>query len=352
MTKKLFEPISYGSFTAKNRFVKAATYEQRGTFDGFVTDALVKVYSDLADGGVGTILTGFAYVSPNEQPTRRMIGACDDKFIPGLSRLADVAHEKGSKILLQLVYGGTMSANNKDNSVWGPSRVTNHKTGLTSIEMSYDDLATLRDDFAMAALRAKKAGFDGVELHAAHGYLLSQFLSPDYNLRNDEYGGSIENRVRFINETAAAIREKTGADFDIWIKLNSSDSREGGLTEEDSMAAIKLMEDRFDAFEISGSFNRYSLRGDKPDHAFFAPFAAAASKEIRTPVILTGGNRKAPVLEEILNSSSISAFGLARPLVCEPELINKWETDPKYFPACIACGGCFSNPDAICAIRK
>lgn len=195
----LFDSTNIGMMHLKNRFFRASTWESMATENGHLTDELCKIYIDLAKGGVGTILTGYTYVLEEEHPHPRMMGIYDDSFIPEYKALTDSVHSYHANIVLQIVYGGSWTRLNPPSpKIWGPSAVKHEQTGVIPTAMTKTDMRSLASAFAAAARRAKAAGFDGIELHAAHGYLLSQFLSPHYNVRTDEYGGSVENRTRFI----------------------------------------------------------------------------------------------------------------------------------------------------------
>lgn len=184
-----------------------------------------------------------------------MLGIYDDSFIKEYKEFTDKIHDLGAKIIMQIVYGGFMTGfNTGERTIWGPSTMQNEVTKVWAKEMTKDEIKYLVNAFAEAARRVKESGFDGVEIHAGHGYMLSQFLSPYYNKRTDEYGGTIENRGRIIFEIFQAMREKVGKDFPILIKLNSADYiNEGGLTKEDSLyVARKLAELGIDAIEVTG----------------------------------------------------------------------------------------------------
>lgn len=177
------------------------------------------VYENLAKGGVGTIITGYAFVREDEQPNPGMMGIYDDSFIEEYKELTNLVHTNKSNIIMQIIYGGFMTSFNVGKrTIWGPSTMECEATGAMAREMSKEEIKLLISDFENAALRAKKACFDGIQIHAAHGYLLSQFLSPYYNKRKDEYGGNIENRGRIIFEIYKAIRVSVGKDFPIFIK--------------------------------------------------------------------------------------------------------------------------------------
>lgn len=385
----LFDGVSFGSLRAKNRFVRAATWEGLATDEGRMTPELLEVYRELAAGGVGTILTGYAHIVADEQPNPRMMGIYDDSFVDEYRELVDVVHEAGARLVLQVAYGGSATRLDPPSKrILGPSAVANPKTGIVPVEASEDDLASLRDAFAAAVRRAQVAGFDGVELHAAHGYLLGQFLSPRLNRRTDAYGGSIENRVRFLAEVVDACRSAVGEGYPLLVKLNCADERrdledaaaaadaarvegevstadvraaapaapataetpERGLVPEESLrVAAVLAEHGIDAIEVSGDWHAFSPK-ECAGEPFFASFAARLARQVPVPVILTGGNRRFDVMERLAREDNIAAFGLCRPLICEPDLVNRWQKDPHAAPRCVSCNGCNNTPGHRCIL--
>ncbi len=385
----LFDGVSFGAMRAKNRFVRAATWEGWATDEGRMTPELLEVYRDLAAGGVGTILTGYAHVVADEQPNPRMMGIYDDSFVDEYRELVDVVHEAGTRIVLQVAYGGSATRLDPPSKrILGPSAVANPKTGIVPVEASEEDLAFLCDAFAAAARRAQAAGFDGVELHAAHGYLLGQFLSPRLNRRTDAYGGSIENRVRFLAEVVDACRSAVGEDYPLLVKLNCADERRDledaadaadaarvkgaasaadvraaapaapataetpvrGLVPEESLrVAAVLAEHGIDAIEVSGDWHAFSPK-ECAGEPFFASFAARLARQVPVPVILTGGNRRFDVMERLAREDNIAAFGLCRPLICEPDLVNRWHEDLAARPRCVSCNGCNNTPGHRCIL--
>ena len=220
------------------------------------------------------------------------------------------------------------------------------------VEATVADLHELAQAFADAAARAQTAGFDGVELHAAHGYLLSQFLSPLLNRRRDEYGGALRNRARFLVEVVDAVRLRVGATFPLIVKLNSSDGVEGGLTEDDSIEAAKLLAAHgASAIEVSGNWRNCRVR-DFDGEPFFAPYAKRLACEVDIPVILTGGNRSFEAMDRLAVESEgrIAGFGLCRPLICEPRLARRWRVDPQAKPRCVSCDKCSTMPGHRCIL--
>lgn len=365
--KNLFEKSKINGMKLKNHFFRAAVYEAMATNDGHLTEELIYVYRNLAKGGVGTIITGYAYVDKYEQPNPNMMGIYDDTFILEYKRLTDLIHSYNSNIIMQIVYGGSMTRKDMPSTrIWGPSAVKNEASGIIPIEMTKENIKELVQMFADAALRAKKSGFDGVEIHAAHGYLLSQFLCPKYNTRTDEYGGSIENRARIILEVYEAVRKNVGSDYPVMIKMNSSDFMENGLTSEDSIKVGQMLDKAgIDAIEVSGGNEssvsvlknnlgpkRAKVAISKENESYFREYAMKLSNEISAPVILTGGNRHLDVIQQIADSSNISYFALGRPLICEPDLIDKWNLNKNLKPRCVSCNQCYKTYGVGCMLNK
>ncbi|GAB6099338.1 NADH:flavin oxidoreductase [Halanaerocella petrolearia] len=358
--KNLFNTTELSGVELKNRFMRSATWENIASQEGYLTGELVEVYQNLAQGGVGTIITGYAFVIEDEQPNPGMLGIYNDSFIDEYRELTELVHNEDSNIILQIAYGGSQTTYQPDNrEIWGPSAVENLATGVTPTKMTKENIQELVDAFAKAGLRAKQAGFDGVEFHGAHGYLLSQFLTPYYNRRGDEYGGSIENRARIIFEVYEAIREKVGKDYPILIKINCDDFMEEGLTfTESKYVCEELAKKGVDAIEISGGSG--SARDGKgasrtkiktsEDESYFRDYAAQVASEVDVPIILVGGNRSFEVMNDILENTEIDYFSLSRPLLAEPNLINRWKSEDKSKAKCISCNQCFSGSNNNCVV--
>jgi 2,4-dienoyl-CoA reductase-like NADH-dependent reductase (Old Yellow Enzyme family) len=342
--KTLFDKTSMKNIDLKNRFIRSATWENRALENGSIDENIIDIYSDLADGGVGLIITSYAYITNEEKPNPRMLGIYDDSLIEVYTELVDTVHKKGSKIMMQIVYGGSSTSyNTESRTILGPSSVPNINKGTVPKEMSKDDIKHIVDSFSKAALRCKIAGFDGVQIHGAHGYLLSQFLDPHHNKRTDEYGGSIENRSRIILEVYRAVRNSVGDDYHVGIKINSSDNRDGGATIDDCLYTTKeLDKSGIDSIEVSGG-GFYNLKGE----SYFKDDASKVAASVNCPVILVGGNRTVDDMNNILNNTNIEYFSMARPLIREPELINLYKEDNSYKPKCINCGNCM-NVEKTC----
>lgn len=218
--------------------------------------------------------------------------------------------------------------------------------------MTKDDMDLLAADFVAAARRAQQAGFDGVEIHAAHGYLLSQFLNPLWNRREDEFGGPIEARMRFPLQVTAAVRSAVGPGFPLLVKINSSDGVEGGMTEDESLVVSQALAQMVDAIEVSGTtYGKVKIAGPEGHRCLYARYAARLAELLDIPVILTGGNRLVSELQGLLDTTDIAGFGLARPLVCEPDLPRIWQRDLAYWPRCVSCSRCFPEPGRRCVLQ-
>ncbi|MEW5819668.1 MAG: NADH:flavin oxidoreductase, partial [Cyanobacteriota bacterium] len=238
--KSLFDKTILKNLELKNRFIRSATWEGMAE-NGHVTDKLLNIYNNLSKGGCAAIITGYAYIHDDEQPTYCMLGASNDSYIDDFKRLTDTVHANDTKIILQLAYGGTQTKYNIDNRIiWGPSSLEHKQTKVMAKEMTKEELKLLAELFADAALRGKIGGFDGVQIHCAHGYLLSQFLSPYYNRRSDEYGGPIENKARILYEIISKVQEKVGVNFPVLVKINCSDfDNDEGLEFEEAKYVCK-----------------------------------------------------------------------------------------------------------------
>ena len=249
----LFESSAINGMTLKNRFVRSATWEGMATQEGAVTPQLVETLAILAQGGVGLIITGQAYVRPDGLAAPRQLGAYGDDLVDGLRRVTDAVHERDGRIVLQIAHGGCLTS---EKLTGQPLRVVSDFEGLTKSarrELTVGDIGEIAQSFADAASRAKSAGFDGVQLHAAHGYLLSQFLSPYFNRRKDEYGGDIEKRARAVLDVYRAVRKAVGERFPVLAKLNCGDFADNGLSLRDATQAGSLLAQAgIDSIELSG----------------------------------------------------------------------------------------------------
>ncbi len=362
----LLQPTQLKNISLKNHLFKSASWEDLADEEGRMTPELFRIYEELAAGGVGGIITGYAYVHAQEKPNPGMMGIYDDSFIEEYQALIEMVHSYGARLFLQVAYGGSMSGLKPASPlIWGPSAVTNEATGITPTAMTTEDMTVLKDDFAQAARRAEAAGFDGVQLHCAHGYMLSHFLSGDYNKREDEYGGCIENRARLLVEIVQAMRSQLSADFVLMVKLNSEDFTSHGLTQDESIQVAQMLEAAgVDLIEVSGGNSssldviknnlataRSRLNADPATHSYFAPYAKRLVEAVSIPVMLVGGNRQIRAMETLHQESGIAFFSMTRALICEPDLANKWYENVDHTARCVTCNGCFRTKGKRCVLN-
>ncbi len=348
--ERLFSTVKIGSLELKNRFIRSATWEGMATEDGSLTEPLLEIYRKLAEGGVGLILTGYAYVNIRGKANPGMLAVDSDDTVESLKSLADTVHESGGLVALQIAHGGSQSKFDTGYGTEAPSAVKERAFGTMPTPMSRDDIKRTISDFASAARRAKEAGFDAVEIHAAHGYLLAQFLSPYSNQRSDAYGGPIKKRARIVFDVYKAVRKEVGPDFPVMIKINSEDFVEVGFTaEECRWVCSELSKMGIDAIELSGGI---PAAGDmaparenivtQEREAYFQKYAKEVRKEIDCPLILVGGVRSLEVMDELLENGTADLFSMARPFISEPALINRWLSGDISRARCISCNQCFN----------
>jgi len=359
--KSLCEKTSINNIQLKNRFVRAATWENMADPEGRLTQRLWSVYEELAAGQVGLIITSFANILEEEQPSPGMLGIHSDLLIADYQRMTDMVHSYGSSIVLQLVYGGSQTLYRPEQRViWGPSPIAETGTGVVPKGMNKEEIKILVNAFGDGAYRAQQAGFDGVEIHAAHGYLLGQWLSPLHNQRQDEYGGSIQNRSRLLVEIYKEIRRRVGPKYGVLIKINCQDFVPGGTEFADILYVCKeLASHGIDAIEVSGGIlAAKELCGFRPNincpekEAYFEPYAARIAEETGIPVILTGGLRTTQVMERILQQTAIQYFGMARPLLADPGLIKRWQNGDLMPSKCLYCNKCRGPQGNICILNR
>lgn len=346
----VFESTAINNMRLANRFIRSATWEGLASEDGSSTPGLTEMMAQLARGGVGLIVTGHAYVSREGQAGPRQLGIHSDDHIAGLFEMTRTVHANGGRIAVQLAHAGSRAAFRLSGlDPIGPS-VTPIEQGPVRREMTRGDIDAVIQAFASAAVRARKAGFDGIQIHAAHGYLFSQFLSPFFNKRRDEYGESVKNRARFIVQALKAIRKELGPHFPILIKINSEDFLPGGLTAEDMLEAAEVIEEAgIDAIEMSGgtflSGKNNPSRQEKPapgePEAYYEIAAGRYKKKLRTPLILVGGIRTFETAERLVAGGVADYIALSRPLIREPGLINRWKSGDRAPALCISDNGCF-----------
>lgn len=332
--------------TLPNRLVKAAMSEALGTRDNRMTPGLVQVYKRWAQGGIGLNITGNVMIDRRARAEPGNIVIEDERDMPLLKEWAKAGQSNGGKIWVQINHPGKQCPKAMNKETVAPSAIPFRKDLQmmfgTPRELTEDEIYDIIARWGNAARIFKEAGFDGIQIHGAHGYLISQFLSGNHNQRNDQWGGSAENRRRFVLAVYDEVRKQVGDDFPVGIKLNSADFQKGGFTEEESLAVIQELEARgIDMIEISGGTYETPVMtgatGPKKEstvkrEAYFMDFAEKVRKSLKTPLMLTGGFRSAQGMKEALNSGAVDLIGLARSVAIEPDSPSRLlaNTDPKY----------------------
>jgi len=352
----LFDSVKIGNMTLRNRFVRSATYDGCAEKNGHVSQNQLRMYEELARGGVGLIITGITYVHPSGQISPFQNSLASDDCIPGFRKLAETVHNLGAKIAVQLFHAGRETAKTFDpqrKAALAPSLVTDDPNFQAPHRaMTEEEIWEIVRAFGDASRRAREAGFDAVQLHAAHAYLLSQFLSPFTNRRTDPWGGNLENRLRFHREIYRAMRAEAGEDYPVLVKIGVEDCFPGGLAyREGKRAARYLAEWGFDALEISSG-----LRGKgwvntefRPGisqlerEAYFREWCGDIRKSVSVPVVMVGGLRTFELMEQVIQNQEADFVSLSRPLIREPGIINDWKNGDRHRARCISCNKCFGS---------
>jgi 2,4-dienoyl-CoA reductase-like NADH-dependent reductase (Old Yellow Enzyme family) len=317
--------------------------------DGSVTDDLVAFYRRLAEGGLGLIITGHTYVHPRGKVNPGMVGLYTDDLIPGHRSLTEAVHAAGGTVAIQLNHAGrqTSPARIGRQKPLAPSALGRPGAPFVPKEMTEEEIEEAIQAFADAGRRAAEAGYDALQVHSAHGYLVSEFNSPYANRRADRWGGSAENRRRFLLEVYRRVRQAVGPRVPVFVKLNGTDFVEGGLTPEESAETAKALEaEGIDAIEVSAGF---AESGDlivrkgittEAQEAYLLPVARPIRQAVKVPVMLVGGLRSRAVMERMLAQEGMQFLSLSRPFICQPDLANRLRARDMDRVACISCGRC------------
>ena len=365
----LFDTCRIGRIETNCRIIRSATFEGMGRY-GVPTENLTKMYEKLADGSAGIIITGMMATNKMEPRQHCQIRIDDDQCIEPLAKVTQHVHDHGSKVVAQLVVMGSAILlpevpEGEERFIFSPSGVTEKVAKWTqeSKALTIDQIHELIEAVARAAKRAQEAGFDGVQFHGAHGYLASKFLSPHFNTRTDEYGGSLENRARFLLEAIAAMRKSVGPDYPIWVKLNCADfMKDGSLTFEESKQVMTwLAEEGVDAIEVSGG-NTSSLPRKGPIRAikrtkepmYFKNYAAEAASLLKGKIDIgvVGGFRSAEEMEQALSETDLAFISMSRPFLRQPDLPKRWREGDTEPSLCISCSRCFGAENVDCIFNK
>ena len=346
----LFDPVTINNMRLKNRMVRSATWEGMCAPDGRPTQKLTDCYTDLARGGVGLIITGYTFVRPEGRQLAGKMGIHDDRFAPDYERLTEAVHSVGGTIAVQLVHaGGQTSAEAAGQQPVAPSAVAVAQFPQIPSALDEKQISVIVGSFGAAAGRAKQWGFDGIQLHGAHGYLINQFLSPLTNRRTDNYGGSVENRCRFMLQAYQTVRRAVGKDYPVMIKLNADDFLDGGFSSEDALTAARLLDSAgIDAIEVTAGTPASGKKGPARDkinspekEAYNLDLARRVKSAVRCPVMVVGGFRSYDVADAAIGRDGMDAVAMSRPLIREPGLPNRWQQGNRSPATCISCNKCF-----------
>ncbi|OLN26676.1 NADH:flavin oxidoreductase [Desulfosporosinus metallidurans] len=361
----LFSEASIGNMIVKNRLIRSATFEELADEHGNVTDGYIELHRRLASGGVGLIITGYAHPIKNGG-LPHMIGVESDDCIKGLRKVVEAVHNSGDgcKIALQIGHCGRQFPRRLQKETVAPSAVIDPSTGRIPREMSFEEVDKFIKACSAAVRRARDAGFDAVQFHAAHGWLLSSFLSPHTNRRQDMYGGSTENRVRVLSEIYKHSVKQVGSDFPIFAKINGNDFVEGGIDPNESLRLGKILSEvGFAALEVSCCMWETIVRRPeeigwqpavlpesrtnivtKEKEAYNRAYTQLFKEKIENcSIILVGGLRSADVMEEIVSRKDADFVSLSRPLIREPDLPYLFKSGSKSVADCISCNKCITN---------
>ena len=354
---EVFAPLEIGKLKIPNRFVRSATYFALSDKNGFISDESIHLMKTLAAGEIGLIITGYAFVSKQGQVFPDMNGIDVDDHIPAYQKMTRAVHALNGKIVMQIAHGGAQSTTAaKENNDYAAVSLTGDLPdfGRSPRELTDADITGIVEAFGQAARRVEAAGFDGVQIHGAHGYLVSEFLSPTTNQRRDRWGGSLENRMRFLIEVIRSIKKQVSKDFPVMIKLGCRDyleDREVLTIEEGQQVAKAIAAEGIALIEISHgrvdkNFRKMAEKIDSLEkEAFMLADAKAIRSAVSIPLCLVGGIRSLSRAKEIINSGVVDCVSICRPFIREPDLVKKFKTGEKTTADCISCRGCFNRDD-------
>lgn len=310
----LLEPLTKGPLQLSNRLVMPPMATEKASSDGMVSEELLDYYNEKTKGShIGLVIVEHSYVRPEGKVSPRQLSVDQEATGEGLKKLADTIQANGSMAVMQINHAGSNTTEEVTGTIpLAPSAIMHPKRKTIPRELNTEEIENIIEAFGQAALRVKKAGFDGVELHAAHGFLLNQFYSPLTNKRNDQFGGSLTNRINIHLAIIQAIREAVGEDYPLLLRLGAADYMDGGATIEDSIIAAHEFEKAgVDILDISGGLSGYAIPG-LTGQGFFAPLTEAIKEKVSIPVILTGGITEAQAAENLLSQGKADLIGVGR----------------------------------------
>lgn len=346
----IFDVTSINGMELKNRLIRSATWEGMCDPEGRPTEKLESLYQSLALGGIGLIVSGYTFVRPEGRQLPSKMGMDNDDIAESHQKLTRIVHQAGGKIAVQLVHaGGQTNTTTAGRQPLAPSSIQVEQFPEQPAELTKTEINEIVAAFGASAKRAKAWGYDGVQLHGAHGYLINQFLSPLTNQRSDEYGGSFENRTRFLMDVYQEVRAQVGPDYPIMIKLNTSDNLVGGFELTDGIRTAELLSHAgIDAIEVSagtpasGAKSPVRDKINKPEkEAYNLKMAKQVKEVVQCPVMVVGGMRSFEIVDRTVQQDGIDYISMARPFIREPDLPNRWLNGDHSKATCISCNGCF-----------
>jgi 2,4-dienoyl-CoA reductase-like NADH-dependent reductase (Old Yellow Enzyme family) len=321
----LLTPLAFSGLTLRNRIVMPPMWSGQATPEGGVTGPIVEYHRRRAAAGCGLVIVEHSFVHARGRHTPTQLGVHSDEMIDGLSRLAAAVHAEGATVALQLAHAGSRGSSPVLGcKPVGPSAVRHpyDLSGEVPGELAVPEIGEIVGAYGRAAERARAAGFDAVEIHAAHGFLLSQFLSPLTNRRGDGYGGSVENRARIHMEVLSEVRRHAGPRLPVFVRLGVHDETPGGLElEESRRVAVRLAENGADLIDVSGGLQ--GPRGVGKGPGYFVPYAAAIKASVSVPVIVTGGIKEPELADRIVREGKADLVGIGRAMLEDPDWAQK-----------------------------
>lgn len=345
----MFHPWQLNRLEISNRLVRSATVEGLSDEKGCPTSRLTDTLSALGKGGAGLIIAGTAYISREGRGDRYTTGMHDDGLIPELARMCKAVADNGGILAAQLLHcGSTLNPDilSEKEALYGPSPMTSPVCDYPVTELTKAQILAIVDEYAAAAVRVKKSGFAAVQIHGGHGYLINQFLSPSRNVRQDAYGGSIENRSRMVAQVYEAVRGAVGRDFPVLIKMSAHDGFSGGVLPGEAARTAAILDDMgIDAIEVSAGTPEGAAKGGW-DHILPAPFeegsllkyALEIKAGVSCPVISVEGWRDPLKIESALEQ--VDAVSMSRPFIREPDIARRWAGGDRAPALCISCNAC------------
>jgi 2,4-dienoyl-CoA reductase-like NADH-dependent reductase (Old Yellow Enzyme family) len=342
----LFDKLAINKLELPNRFVRSATMDSMADA-GMVSDLEIGMYRELGLGEIGLIFSHGLYPTKEGQCSPKQLSAAEDAAIPSLKRLVTAVHENGGRVAAQILHGGWMCSQDVTGSPpVGPSAVVHPRSGAMVRQLSSDEVYELVYAYGETAARIVEAGFDGIQLHGAHSWLISAFLSPATNKRKDEWGGSAPKRARFVREIYRSIRKITGPDYPVMIKLGIKDYHpEGKTVAEGIEVAEQFQRDGFDAIELSEGleqdfFHHIRIDGIRP---YYLEECREARKKLSLPLILVGGMRSLKDMQHVLDEGLADAVSLCRPFIMNPQLVKAFRLGTAQGSECTSCNACMAT---------